>query len=296
MPVRLVRYDRGGTPTVGVLDPVSQTVVDVEAEVADIDALIRTWSPALAERLSKVAQAGAGTPLDTVRLLAPFPPASREIFCVGKNYLEHAAEFERSGYDSGAGAAGGAASYPVIFTKAARSLIGPDDAIPDHASLTSAVDYEAELAVVIGLGGRFIAKADAWEHVFGYTVLNDVTARDLQRNHQQWFLGKSLDGFCPIGPYLVTRDEVDASSLAVRSWVNGELRQSANTADLIFDIPTLIATISAGITLEPGDVIATGTPSGVGAGFHPPRFLRAGDLVSVEVEQVGRLSNPVVAG
>ena len=294
--MRLVRYDRVGTSTVGVLDPAGNTVVDVPAELGGMDALIRAWSPGLAERLSEAVGVGAGTPLDRVRLLAPFGPAPRQIFCVGKNYSEHAAEFERSGYDSGAAGNGGGNSYPVIFSKAARSVIGPDDGIPDHASLTNALDYEAELAVVIGLGGRSISRADAFEHVFGYTVLNDVTARDLQRNHQQWFLGKSLDGFCPIGPFVVTRDEVDAGSLTVRCWVNGELRQSANTADLIFDIPTLIATISAGITLEPGDVIATGTPSGVGAGFDPPRFLRAGDRVTVEVDQVGRLSNPVVVG
>lgn len=279
----------------GVLDPQAKTVVDVEPEAAGMDALIRAWSPDLAERLSQAARVGAGTPLDQVRLLAPLQSGFREIFCVGKNYLEHAVEFERSGYDSGPSVTSARLPYPVIFSKAASSVVGPEDGIPDHADLTSALDYEAELAVVIGLGGRSIAKAKAWEHVFGYTVLNDVTARDLQRNHQQWFLGKSLDGFCPIGPCLVTRDEVDAGALAVRAWVNGELRQSANTADLIFDIPTLIAIISAGITLEPGDIIATGTPSGVGAGFDPPRFLRAGDRVTVEVERVGRLSNQVVA-
>jgi 2-keto-4-pentenoate hydratase/2-oxohepta-3-ene-1,7-dioic acid hydratase in catechol pathway len=293
--MRLVRYDKGGKPTLGVLDSEGQGVVDVTPVADDMGSLIRAWSPAVAERLSQAAAAGHGTPLDKVRLLAPCAPAHRNIFCVGKNYLEHAAEFERSGYDSGASVAGGGATYPVIFTKATTSVIGPDDGIPDHADLTQALDYEAELAVVIGLGGRSISKANAWDHVLGYTVLNDVTARDLQRNHQQWFLGKSLDGFCPMGPYLVTRDEVDAAALEVRSWVNGELRQSANTADLIFDIPTLIATISAGITLEPGDVLATGTPSGVGAGFDPPRFLKAGDLVTIEVEGVGHLSNRVIA-
>ncbi|MBA3897109.1 MAG: fumarylacetoacetate hydrolase family protein, partial [Sphingomonadaceae bacterium] len=159
--------------------------------------------------------------------------------------------------------------------------------------LSDKVDYEAELAVVIGKGGRGIAKADAYEHVFGYMIVNDVTARDLQASHKQWLIGKSLDSFCPMGPWLVTADEVDPESLGVRCWVNDELRQDANTVDLIFDIPTLIAALSAGITLYPGDIIATGTPAGVGIGFDPPRYLAPGDRVAIEIDGLGRLSNAV---
>jgi 2-keto-4-pentenoate hydratase/2-oxohepta-3-ene-1,7-dioic acid hydratase in catechol pathway len=155
------------------------------------------------------------------------------------------------------------------------------------------LDYEAELAVVVGRGGRGISRAQAYSHVWGYTIVNDVTARDLQAKHKQWFLGKSLDTFCPIGPWLVTADEINPTSLQVRCWVNGELRQDANTADLIFDIPALIETISAGITLLPGDVIATGTPAGVGIGFDPPRFLQPGDRIDIDIEGIGRLSNSV---
>jgi 2-keto-4-pentenoate hydratase/2-oxohepta-3-ene-1,7-dioic acid hydratase in catechol pathway len=155
------------------------------------------------------------------------------------------------------------------------------------------VDYEAELAVVIGRGGRGITKAEARDHIFGYTILNDVTARDLQSRHKQWFIGKSIDTFCPMGPWLVTADEVDVANLEVKCWVNGELRQDANTRDLIFDVPTLIETISAGLTLMPGDVIATGTPAGVGIGFDPPRYLAVGDEVSIEISGLGRLSNRV---
>jgi 2-keto-4-pentenoate hydratase/2-oxohepta-3-ene-1,7-dioic acid hydratase in catechol pathway len=155
------------------------------------------------------------------------------------------------------------------------------------------LDYEAELGVIIGKGGRDIASENALNHVFGYVIINDVTARDRQATHKQWFLGKSLDTFCPMGPWIATRDELDGTQLNVKCWINGELRQNANTRDLIFDIPTLISTISAGLTLRPGDVIATGTPAGVGIGFSPPRFLQRGDVMAIEIDGLGRLSNAV---
>jgi 2-keto-4-pentenoate hydratase/2-oxohepta-3-ene-1,7-dioic acid hydratase in catechol pathway len=159
--------------------------------------------------------------------------------------------------------------------------------------VTDQLDYEAEFAVIIGKGGRGIAKADAYAHVFGYTIANDMTARDLQKNHRQWFLGKSLDGFCPMGPWIATADEVDVANASIQCWVNGELRQDSNLGQLIFDIPTLIETISAGIALKPGDVIITGTPVGVGIGFTPPRFLQSGDVVRIEVAGIGALENEV---
>ena len=172
-------------------------------------------------------------------------------------------------------------------------MIGPDEPIRYPVGVSDQLDYEAELAVIIGKGGRGIAKADAMKHVWGYTIVNDVTARDLQARHKQWFLGKSMDSFAPMGPWCVTADEVDLASAGIRCWVNGELRQDARIADLIFDIPTLVSTISAGITLMPGDIIATGTPAGVGIGFKPPKFLKKGDTVAMEVDGIGRLTNPV---
>jgi 2-keto-4-pentenoate hydratase/2-oxohepta-3-ene-1,7-dioic acid hydratase in catechol pathway len=153
------------------------------------------------------------------------------------------------------------------------------------------MDYEVELGVVIGRTARGISQADALKHVWGYTIINDVTARDLQQKHRQWFIGKSLDTFCPMGPFIATADEVDVGALQVRCWVNGELRQDANTADLIFDVPTLIEVLSRGLTLQPGDVIATGTPAGVGIGFDPPRYLARGDSVAIEITGLGRLEN-----
>ncbi|MGA9775511.1 MAG: fumarylacetoacetate hydrolase family protein [Candidatus Dormiibacterota bacterium] len=296
--MRLVRFAADGVEGLGVLDPVGESVVSVDSVVgkgagSDLSTLLEGWTPALAEALGSAGKLGGGRPLTGVRLLAPCAPVRRNVFCVGKNYREHVAEIERSGFVA---ATQGPPLRPAIFTKATTAVIGPEEGIPAHAGVTSAIDYEAELAVVIGPGGHAIPAEKAWEHVFGYTILNDVTARDLQRDHQQWFLGKSLDGFCPVGPYVATRDELDGANLELRCWVNGELRQSANTGELITDIPTLIATISAAITLLPGDLIATGTPQGVGVGFDPPRFLSVGDEVTIEISGLGRLSNRVVAG
>jgi 2-keto-4-pentenoate hydratase/2-oxohepta-3-ene-1,7-dioic acid hydratase in catechol pathway len=228
---------------------------------------------------------GPGVPLDAVTLLAPIPLPRRNIFCVGKNYRDHIAEM-KVGSEA-------APEYPILFSKVPQTVIAPGAAIRIPTDVSEAIDYEAELAVVIGRQGRAIKAADAWDHIFGYTILNDVTARDLQRRHTQWLIGKSLDSFCPMGPWIVTADALDAKAIDVALWVNGEQRQKANTSELIFDIPTIIETLSAGITLYPGDIIATGTPAGVGAGFKPPRFLKAGDEVVIEIEGIGRLGNPV---
>lgn len=230
--------------------------------------------------------------LAAVRLLAPLPRPPRNVFCVGKNYHEHAHEFAASGFDATAKEI--VPEAPVVFTKPPSAVIGPGEPIPSYLDPTRSTDYEGELTVVIGRGGRGIPKARAFEHVFGYTIVNDVTARTLQHKHRQWVIGKGIDGFCPMGPAIVTADEVpDPGTLRLRTFVNGETRQDAPVSDLIFDIPTLIETISAGITLEPGDLIATGTPAGVGLGFKPPRFLAPGDVVRIEVDGIGILENPV---
>ncbi len=174
-------------------------------------------------------------------------------------------------------------------------MIGNDDDIIHNTAVTSQLDYEAELAVIIGLPGRGVKKSDAMNHVWGYTLINDVSARDVQARHKQWLLGKSQDTFCPMGPIAVSRDLIDLSNTEIKCWVNGELRQTGNTASMIFDVPTLIETISAGISLYPGDIIATGTPAGVGAGLDPPRFLRHNDLVEIRLSEIGTLRNKVKA-
>lgn len=251
--------------------------------------LIQLGAPAL--EMARLALSKAPV-VAGARLLAPIPRPRRNIFCVGKNYHEHAKEFAQSGFD--ATHKEDVPEHPIIFTKPPSSVIGPGATIPAHLDPTGSTDYEGELAVVIGAGGRGIARAAALSHVFGYTIVNDVTARTLQQRHRQWVLGKGIDGYCPMGPAILTADAVpDPRALRLTTRVNGELRQDAPVADLIFDIPTLIETISAYITLEPGDVIATGTPAGVGIGFRPPVFLKKGDMVRVEVGGIGVLENPV---
>ena len=223
---------------------------------------------------------------------APIPRPRRNIFCVGKNYHEHAKEFAQSGFDSSA-AKGVVPDAPIVFSKLPESVIPHGAEICLDPGVTEAVDYEAELAVVVGTAGRNISAREAMRHVWGYTIVNDVTARDLQSRHSQWLIGKSQDTFCPMGPAAVTAEEIDLADTPVRCRVNGELRQDSNTALMIFDVPAIIAAISNGITLLPGDVIATGTPAGVGIGFDPPKYLRAGDRVAVEIGGIGVLENPV---
>jgi len=232
--------------------------------------------------------------LQDVTLLSPIQKPSKNIICVGKNYSEHAKEFTDSGYDSSANDKNDVIpSAPIMFSKAPSTLIGAEEDVLVPWALTSEIDYEAELGVVIGRGGRSISEENAYDHVWGYTVINDVTSRDLQSRHKQWLLGKSIDTFCPMGPWIVSADEVDPEDLVISCWVNGERRQHANTRDLIFSIPNIIATASASMALCPGDIIATGTPVGVGIGYNPPRFLKRGDVVRVEISKIGKIENTI---
>lgn len=221
-------------------------------------------------------------------LRAPLPTPAKNVFCVGRNYADHIAEGARALKDNIV-----ATEVPVFFTKPPTTVAGPRDSVPIFPHVSTHIDYEVELAVIIGKPGHDIPKERALDHVWGYTVLNDVTARDVQRRHGgQFFKGKALDGSCPMGPVIVTRDEVaDPHNLRLRTLVNGDLRQDGNTAQMIFDIPTLIASLSEGLTLNAGDILATGTPSGVGYAMEPPQFLKHGDEVVCEVEGIGKLQN-----
>ncbi|GKZ23784.1 hypothetical protein AbraIFM66951_004626 [Aspergillus brasiliensis] len=229
-------------------------------------------------------------PLSSVKHLPPI--SGRDVLAVGKNYVEHAKEFNSSGYDASDKV--DQPSHPVIFTKRATSIIGPEDPILLHPKFTSTLDYEGEIGVIIGKPGFQISEENASDHAWGYTIVNDVTARERQRDHKQFFLGKSADTFCPIGPVAVPKESLP-ENLKIQTFVNQELRQEASLSDLIFSIPTLIATISAGQTLQAGDVIATGTPAGVGFGFRPMKFLQSGDEISVSVTGLGTLTNRVAA-
>lgn len=291
--MKLANLEIDGKKSISIVDTDKSVFWTVQTLIPEFDGDMVQLVQQFARFESDLRPLGAGRPLSEAKILAPIEAPRRNLFCVGKNYHEHAAEFQNSGFDSSAKNGEHAPEAPVYFTKPASTIIGPNAKIPRHADVTSQLDYEAELGVVIGKAGRGIKKADAMDYVFGYTVINDFTARDLQKLHRQWFLGKSLDGFCPMGPYLVTADEVDGQNVDVQCWVNGELRQNANTRQLIFDIPTLIESLSAGIELQPGDIIATGTPAGVGIGFNPPRFLLSGDVVRIEIQNVGVLQNEV---
>jgi 2-keto-4-pentenoate hydratase/2-oxohepta-3-ene-1,7-dioic acid hydratase in catechol pathway len=239
-------------------------------------------------------EASPRLPTEVVTLAAPIPQPRRNVICVGRNYRAHAAELAATVFRE---ALPEKDTWPMVFTKLPETVIGPHDTVrlPDPA-ISQQIDYESELAVIIGKRGRNIGKSRAMDHVFGYTVLNDVTARDVQVRHHQWLLGKSLDTFCPMGPWIVTADQLDARGLRVQGWLTPrggvpQLRQDGNTRDLIFDIPTLIETCSRGITLLPGDIIATGTPAGVGMGFQPPKWLQAGDRFRVEIDGIGAIDN-----
>ena len=237
---------------------------------------------------------GAPLAIEGVKLAAPVGPLAKNVICVGKNYHDHAQEFARSGVDQ-SGDKQEVPEVPVVFTKAVTSLADPFQGLPASADPTHSTDYEGELGVVIGRRAKNVKRADALDYVFGYTIVNDATARTVQQRHRQWFLGKSLDGFCPVGPVLVTRDEFgvpDAQELA--TFVNGERRQLAKLRDLIFDVPAIIEAVSAYVPLDPGDLIATGTPAGVGIGFKPPKYLKPGDLVKISISGIGELENPVV--
>jgi 2-keto-4-pentenoate hydratase/2-oxohepta-3-ene-1,7-dioic acid hydratase in catechol pathway len=286
----IVVYWWGGRREVGILSNkgTEVTPLTLGAGARDTGALTLLEHLAAGHPMPKAS--GPSLPLTAVTLDAPLPRPRRNLFCVGRNYRAHARELSGSIF-KGDGKSDD--RWPIVFTKPPETVIAPGAPIKLPRGISEQIDYEAELAVVIGRGGVNIRASRAMEHVWGYTIVNDVTARDVQMRHQQWDLGKSFDTFCPMGPLLASIEECDGANTMLRCWVNGELRQEASTAELIFNIPTLIETCSRGITLYPGDIIATGTPAGVGMGMTPPTFLRAGDTVRITIDGIGTLENPV---
>jgi 2-keto-4-pentenoate hydratase/2-oxohepta-3-ene-1,7-dioic acid hydratase in catechol pathway len=275
--MRLVTYaDEAGAERVGLVEGTHLRVVVGSRSLLD---LIRSGG--------NPAAAGSTVSLGAVRLLAPIPRPDANVICLGRNYHEHADEMVRAGRDR--------QDAPTFFTKAVTTVVGPYDPIPYDPSLTTQLDWEVELAVVIGRPARNVSRDRALDHVFGYMVLNDISARDLQYGHGgQFFYGKSLDGSCPTGPWLLTADEVpDPHNLPLRLRVNGETKQESSTALMIFDVPAIIELLSRAMTLLPGQIIATGTPPGVGYARTPAEFLRPGDLVESEIGGIGALRNPV---
>ena len=301
--MRVATFRTGGRERLGVVRDERMVDVALAAErlgrgdlagaASGMLALIAGGDESLAALAEVVAAAPeeALLPLEPVELLAPIPRPRKNIVCVGRNYAEHAAESLRA-----IGQEVKLPEFPNIFTKAVSAVTGPTSEIVIDPAVSERIDWEVELAVIIGAGGRGIAREEALRHVWGYTILNDVSARDIQnRAGVQWFLGKSLDRSCPIGPWIVTADELrDPTNLRLRLLVNGVVKQEDTTAHMIFDIPTLLADISRGMTLEPGDILATGTPSGVGFARTPPEFLRPGDVMESEIEGIGTMRNQVV--
>lgn len=287
--MRIAVYVQDQQRRVGLASEDGLTVqtLDVPAQVAELGVLglIENYGD-----ITELAAVKRGEPvqISSVQLLAPIPRPRRNIFCVGRNYHAHAKELSGSVFKANNA---DPAAWPIVFTKVPETVIAHGDDVILPTGVTEQVDYEAELAIIIGKGGKNISQADALNHVWGYTIVNDVTARDVQMRHQQWDLGKSFDTFCPMGPWAITADAFNAADTRVQCWVNDELRQEGQTRDLIFDLPTLIETCSRGITLYPGDIIATGTPAGVGMGFNPPRYLKSGDRVRITIDGLGTLEN-----
>ena len=226
-----------------------------------------------------------------MKILAPILRPKQDVICLGINYMAHAEESARYKKE----AFGGERPYAIYFSKRVNQAVGDKEGIQRHANLVERLDYESELAVIIRKDAYCVSEKDAKDYIFGYTVINDVSARDVQTRHQQWYFGKSLDGFLPMGPCIVSADEIAyPPKLSIRSYVNGELRQNSNTELLIFDIDHVISELSQGMTLQAGTIIAMGTPAGVGMGFEPPKFLKTGDVVTCEIEGIGRITNPIV--
>jgi 2-keto-4-pentenoate hydratase/2-oxohepta-3-ene-1,7-dioic acid hydratase in catechol pathway len=300
--MRFVSFSQNNSIAVGVL--LGDQVLDLataarqagdNTDYGSMLAVIKGGETALrnAKKLSDHSgqYAAALLPLSAVKLLAPIGRLQRNAICVGRNYVDHVKE--------GAAITGREAKLPEVpqfFTKATHALNAPHGDVRLDSRITRHFDYEVELAVIIGLGGRDISREQAMSHVFGYSIANDFTARDLQRRHDQWFKGKSLDTSLPLGPSIVTADEIgDPGTLELSLTVNGQERQRARVAQMIFDIPTIINSLSAGFTLEAGDVIATGTPSGVGFAMTPPQNLQDGDMVVSRIDRIGELRNRIVA-
>ncbi len=284
--MKLVTYQHAGKIAIGLWR--EDGIVNLTAVAPDMITLIELGEAGLA-RASEIAATAEAIPAADVRLLAPIHNPRRNVMCVGKNYAAHT----RESYEA-RGESVETIDYPVIFTKTTTCVNGPYDDIPFDAAVSDKIDYEAELAVIIGRRLKNATREEAPAAVFGYTVLNDVTARDLQTLHKQFFKGKSLDGSCPIGPCIVTADAIpDPYALRITCRVNGELRQDSAAETMTFDIPTLIGHLSRGMTLLPGDIIATGTPSGVGFAMKPPVFLRPGDVVECAIEGIGAIRNRI---
>ena len=291
--MKLLTYSYGSKTAVGVLKEDGSEVIPVnylDFDVENMTEFLEQQDKAKLEKMARNKELMQGIPIERVTILAPILHPKQDVICLGINYYAHAEEAARF-HDE---AFGGERPQPIYFAKRINRAVGNGEKIDGHLDIVDSLDYEVELAVIIGKDARNVAQEDAFDYVFGYTILNDMSARNLQTSHKQWYFGKSLDDFTPIGPWIVTKDEFDnPPALPIRSYVNGELRQDSTTDLLIHGIAKVIAQLSQGMTLAAGTIIAMGTPAGVGMGFTPPKFLKAGDVIRCEIEGIGVLENEI---
>lgn len=291
--MKILTYKHGGETAVGVLKNDGSEVVPVNylgCSAIDMNTFLDVQNEKKLEKLDRNKELMQGIPLDEVQILSPIPHPKQDIVCLGINYYAHAEEAARF-HDE---AFGGERPVPIYFSKRINRALADGEEIDGHLDIVDSLDYEAELAVIIGKDARNVKPEEVFEYVFGYTILNDMSARNLQTSHKQWYFGKSLDDFTPIGPWIVTKDEFkNPPALPIRSYVNGELRQDSNTELMINDIEKVICELTQGMTLQAGTIIAMGTPAGVGMGFEPPRFLNSGDVVTCEIEGIGTMTNKI---
>lgn len=292
--MKFISFIKDNKPMAGVVNSSGRAVPFSAMEGFDsikgVTDFIKLYGEKLPVNLAKaVNETEESYSLDDVKFLAPIPNTARNVICLGKNYIDHVLEVKGKIPD-----APGIPKVPIYFSKFANPVTAHGDTVILDTDATTQLDYEAELAIVIGKTCKKVSREDAFDYIFGYTVLNDLSARDIQNSHVQWFKGKNLDGYCPMGPVIVHKDEIkEPMNLKISSRVNGELRQCSNTAKMIFNIPFIIEDLSKTMTLYPGDIISTGTPEGVGMGFTPPKYLNKGDVVECEIEGIGVLMNRI---
>ncbi len=291
--MKVLTYIHGSGTQVGCLKADGTQVVPINelgCAAQDMVEFLKSLTLIKQAELAKAVESMDGIPIEDVRIAAPIPYPLQDIICLGINYYAHAEEAARF-HDE---AFGGERPQPIYFSKRVNRALGNGEKIDGHFDIVDSLDYEVELAVVIGRDAKNVSEEDAFSYVFGYTILNDMSARNLQTAHKQWYFGKGLDDFTPIGPWIVTRDEFEnPPALPIRSYVNGELRQESNTALMINGVAKVISQLSQGMTLKTGTIIAMGTPAGVGMGFTPPKFLQEGDVIQCEIEGIGTLVNQV---
>lgn len=289
--MKLLTYKLNGEEKIGVLGTSESTVCPIESagvKYNTMNELIENLTAAERKRLEELTISNEGISLNEIEKCAPIPVPKQDVICLGINYMAHAEESARYKKE----AFGGERPYAVYFSKRVNEAVADGGEIPSYKELMESLDYEVELAVIIGKDAKNVTKEEAFEYIFGYTIMNDVSAREIQTRHKQWYFGKSLDGFTPMGPWIVTEDQFERPPvLPIRSYVNDELRQNSSTGLLIFDIAHVIHELSQGMTLQAGTIIAMGTPAGVGMGFDPPRFLQTGDKVCCEIEGIGKITN-----